>query len=383
MKMLKAQISSDDLISGLVIATSVAGKFNSMPYLESVKLHADESGTLSLHSTDLHVTYQDSFPAVVESGGECLVSAALLHSMVKNFPDKDVNLESLEGDILRVRIGSFKTELSCVISDTFPVINWEAENEKIIITCAELADAIAKTIVTLAVGNQNWNLAGIHLKSNKGKLVLESTDNNRLSYVETSAVASTDFFGEKPLIGERKSMLDLKRLCEKYPDETAVLKITKCGKLRISVGSSEMAITPLAGKFPDTDRLMPDESLCGKNYIEIDRNQLKNVLKKVKPIYDKYRCVQLDFKWSQMFVKTENKNNATAEDVVDHIVCKGDDLSVMIDGLHLEQVLNVMSCNRLKIDLMDGTKPILVTSLDDKDQGYKCLLAIIVKNEAN
>ena len=133
-------VSQSSLQTALDIVMKGIGSNPSLPILSGVYLKAQE-GTLEIQSNDLTISIKHKVAANVEEGGETVVSAKVLQTIVKNLPDAAITFEHEDEGI----------KLTCQKSTyhltVLPVADWPAFPEVVPEKSIELPSALLSKMV--------------------------------------------------------------------------------------------------------------------------------------------------------------------------------------------------------------------------------------------
>ncbi|MDR2200302.1 MAG: DNA polymerase III subunit beta [Deltaproteobacteria bacterium] len=375
--MLKATANIADLQKGLAQTSSIAGKFTSMPILANVRLDAS-GGRLTLTATDLEITFQASYDADVLEEGSFTVPAKALSDIAGSLSGNSATLEELENLVLKVKTDYFTADLLGISPDEFPKT---ADTGSVTYTefpSAQVADAVSKTIYSVAVGNTNFNLAGIFwvkepLEDGRETLKLVSTDNNRLN-IATLAVDNLEaFLLDTGVLLSRKGLTELKNLAE-TADKISLG--VNANNLVAKTENSLLIIRLLSGKFPNYQVLIPQQK---GHSINLNRRDFTESLKRMSLISTgKFRVVYFQVNQDSLILTSSNPELGQAEEKIP-VDYEGPVIDIGFDPRHLLEALGSLKSEIIQLELIDNSRPAVITG--ENDPGYTGIITTITPRD--
>jgi hypothetical protein len=424
--LMKATVDAAQLASALKELKDVAGKYHSMPILASILLDCDGDG-LMLSATDLEVS---SFVRVLLAGtgatvpGRTVVSHAQLEKVLIGLAGRVVLAADRERDELLVVCGSFSARLQIDNLDDYPRIDVPDPTQgmrTVTVGSGALANAIERTLHSVAERTSNYNLAGLCLYSRDGRLRMVSSDSNHLVQVEfgeghvrfphvPGPVAEPAPGGWLPSEGEPPSACPMDGCSALVSVKAAGRLLTLARRavagdvLRLSFDASEdgtnrsmwvrcgartLHVRLMEGKFPDPDSLRPSgPGACAL----MDVGSALAVMKKFMKFGGSFKVVFLNFEGDRLRFHMTVPNEGTV--LRDSVSLEGGKSGArMVFGVDPAQMANVLSVcakagelygkkTRAKamVDYRNPKTPIVVRA-DPDVTGSWCVLSIISERE--
>jgi DNA polymerase-3 subunit beta len=378
--MLKAKVKNDEFLKGLSQTSDIAGKFTSMPILTNVLLETS-GGKLILNATDLEITFQASYDAEVLGEGKITIPAKHLYQIANSVNAEIVELEEKEHLVLNVKADNFKADIFGLSAEDFPrpasvsgVPMTEFESDALI-------DAINKTSYTVnPASSGKFNLAGIQwiketTDAGISHIRLVSSDVNRLNYATLNPQDIGDFLRDNQLgiLISQKGILELKSLAETVDK----LKIgVNISHLTAQTDNAILSVRLLEGNFPDYKSVVPQNPVVT---VTFSRKDLHEVVTRMNLLTTpKYRAIFFNFSEDKLLLSTKNPDLGEAEEEfpMDY---KFPPMSVAFDPRHILDSLKVMKSDRVKLSILDLSKPVAIYG--DEDPGFLGIIATITQKE--
>ena len=359
---MKFQIQREDLLIPLQKIIGAVEKRQTMPALSNILVKADKN-KISLTATDLEIELVTTFGMIADETGETTLPARKLLDICKALPDESNISITVDSDKAMVKSGRSRFSLSTLPASDFPSldsINSIAEFELPQKTLKELID---KTSFAMALQDVRYYLNGLLLEVNNGMLRAIATDGHRLAYCEKQA--DCDLAEIKQVIVPRKGIQELVRLLD---DSEEPLKVMiGSNHIRIEVGDIRFTSKLIDGRFPDYNRVIPED---GGNHIVAERDNLRQALVRASILSnEKYRGIRLIAEQDVLELQAQNPDQEEA-DVEVEVDYTGDPLEIGFNVNYLLDVLNVTDAGTVQAALRDSNSSCLLTYPDLPDCKY-------------
>jgi DNA polymerase-3 subunit beta len=250
---MKLTCLQENLHKGLSTVSRLVSTKGTLEILSHVLLKT-EDGRLKLSATNLEIGINYKVGAKIEKDGEITVPAKLFSELVSQLPPGKMDI-NLDETTLYIKTGNFESHIKGLSSDEFPLIPKIKEDPTFKILAGDFKDAINLVSFAAAADETRPVLAGIFLKTQKGKLTLAATDSYRLAEKVVS-LGSKDL-KEIEVIVPAKSLVEVSRILDDPEKEVSVY----LDESQIMVETDELEFTSrlVEGKFPDYKQIIPSE----------------------------------------------------------------------------------------------------------------------------
>jgi DNA polymerase-3 subunit beta len=359
---MKFTITRETLLPALHRVAGVVERRQTLPILSNVLLKLAE-GQLELTGTDLEVQLQARVE--VESGdvGEITVPARKLLDICRLLPDRSTISLEVKDNRCTVKSGSSRYSLSTLPADQYPGFDQGTPQLSVDIPASSLRRALDKTTFATAKNDVRYYLNGLLLDLDGDMLRTVGSDGHRLAIYEEAYSAPS----ARQAIVPSKGVQELGRLLDGV--ETLELEFS-LNTIRASAGAFTFASKLIEGKFPDFQRVMPQDLPRG---FRVDVSTFRAALARAALLSnEKYKAISLEAKDGSVVIKAQNPESEEAEEQVDveMLVPK----SVHF-GFNVDYLVDA-------IEHLDSSKAVLKFTADDKacvveapdPDGYRCVV---------
>jgi DNA polymerase-3 subunit beta len=360
---MKLTISREALLKPLLLVAGVVERRQTLPVLSNVLLVADKDQLL-LTGTDLEVELVGRVALEAEAQtGEITVPARKLVDICKSLPDgSQIELRQEDQKII-LKAGRSKFTLATLPASDFPNIEDSPSAIEFSVPKASLKRLIDSTSFAMAQQDVRYYLNGMLLEVKKGHLRTVATDGHRLAM----CTVAIDFAGDTThqVIVPRKGILELLRLIGDGDGDVAMS--LSSNHLRARSGEFTFTSKLVDGKFPDYERVLPKG---GNKEVLGDRRALKEAFSRVAILSnEKYRGVRLVLTNGVLRILANNPDQEEAEEEI-NVNYEGDALEIGFNVSYLQDVLNTLATDQIKITLLDANSSALVEEAEKSDAVY-------------
>ena len=361
---MKFRADRELLLRPLQLATGVVERRQTLPILANLHVRAERSGQLTLTATDLEVELVVCLEsAAVEQEGEATIPARKLADIWRALPESATVSIDVEEDRAVVRCGRSRFSLAVLPPGEFPRVESGEEEIQITMNSADMRRLIDKVGFSMAHQDVRFFLNGMLLEVTAEHLRTVATDGHRLAMCTLeSGVAGTE---RLQIIVPRKGVLEIARLLDEGAEEVT-LSVSE-NYLRVGHGGYSLTSRLIDGKFPDYEKVIPSDI---SRSIEGDRDALKLAFQRASILSnEKYRGVQLVVQGNQLTVRANNPEREEAEEIVE-VSYEGDSMDLGFNVGYLQDVLNVLPSENVRLSVSEGNNSALIESSEDELASY-------------
>jgi DNA polymerase-3 subunit beta len=361
--MMDLYIDRDELSRGLARVQGIIERRSTHPLLSHVLLHAREGG-LRMTATDTEVAYIGDLAANVEKAGQIAIDAANLFQVVRSLPEPTVQL-TVSSKRMEIRSGRAFFRLPGYAAEDFPPLpTFDAKGS------AKMKEGVLRRLVeqtsfAVATDDVRYGLNGAHLEEAKAEdgtplLRMVATDGHRLSS------AQGPYEGElvitPRMLVPRKALAVMRKLLEVDDDEVE-LSFGE-GAIRLARPDQMFWFRLLDGEFPDYEAVVPTDN---KHRAMLRRDDLAATLKRVAIlVQDRARAVRFAFNETELEIEVHNVDRGEVKEAVP-IELEGEPIQVGFNARYLQDILGVMTGDRVVLELAHPLAPCLVQDPDAED----------------
>ena len=313
----------ENLKSSLNIAQNIVGKNLTLPILNNLLLETG-AGRLKISSTNLEIGINIWASGKIEKPGSITCPAKILTSFINALPNKKVELETRENDLL-IKCEGYKASVKGLPVDDFPLIPKLKERPVVILKNGSmLKNGLAQVVGAAALSEARPEFSGILLKIEKNQIKLAATDSFRLA--EKTIFEDTNASQPVLVILPQRTVQELIRIL----DEEAG------GDIKIVLGDSQILFETsqaqlisrlIDGQYPDYQQIIP------KNFttrITLQRDEFINNIRIASIFSGKINDVKITAKPGKIEVSSQDPDTGR----------NSSEISAKVDGEPLEVSFN-------------------------------------------
>lgn len=248
---MKIRIPCQDLLEKVNRVKTVVSSKSALPILSHILLETRDSA-VRLSATDLKVSIECLVDCTVDDPGSLTVSSQRLSMILSELPDAEIVLELGENNVILLSCGRIQTKLFSMAPDEFPPIRTFENIEPLVLPQVMLRKMFEKTSFAICSDQARYNLTGLLVEINDGRLTVVATDGRRMSLcTEQEGIpkgVSLKVIIPGKMIGELERLLDAEGDVEVFLDEA------QTGFL---FGSTRLVTALIEGNFPNYDVVIP------------------------------------------------------------------------------------------------------------------------------
>ncbi|HXX33477.1 MAG TPA: DNA polymerase III subunit beta [Thermodesulfobacteriota bacterium] len=352
-------IEKKELLKGLLIVQSIAGRKTTLPILSHVLMELEDNDTLYLTGTDLETGVREGLAVNGRQRGKASVSAKKLYEIIRELPDETIHIEKKENHWVIIKCGKSTFNLAGLDPEEFPSLPSFKEEYFSKIPSHTLTEMIEKTVFAASNEESRYHLNGIFFVQAKqaGRDVLRmvATDGHRLALVHREGYRVRGI--EKGIILPKKGVLELRKILgEKGAEEQIEVYFDGThGFLRIV--KSLMILRLIDGEFPEYEQVIPKEN---NKTVQVEREKIYACLRRISTMAsDRSEGIKLSIKKNALEGSSFNQDFGDAREEVE-VAYEGPPLEVGFNGRYLIEGLNVIDTNEVRVELKDEGSPAIM-----------------------
>lgn len=358
---MEININKNNFLKILSNIQGIVEKKHTLPILANVLIDAEDD-VIKLSATDLEIGLESYSDADIISSGKITVPAKKLFEIIKELPDKNINIKKKDNFWIEIKCDKSVFNLVGLSPDEYPKIP-EIENTYSYINKNLVDEMIEKTIFSISTDETKFNLTGVYVVSenidNSYYLNFISTDGHRLSMIKRQIEDEKNNFFNGYIL-PRKGILELKKIIDNMEEN---LKINvHDNNFFIKDEKIKLVMRMIDGEFPDYKRVIPEK---GNNSAIINRLEFLNTLKRISILSnEKSKGVRLNLEKDKIIIKSSNPDLGDAQEelAIDYM---GDNISIGFNAKYIIDTLSVLNNDNVILNLKDNISPGRITPEGD------------------
>ena len=364
-----------------------------------VILPARDSGTLLSHvllsvsptnvsitASDMESTVRIFIPAKAAQEGELIIRAKKLSEIATALKADHFVFKATEEDIhendesayenpeKRYQItikgaeeGSAKYRMPGGFRAHFPEMSMISEDKLFKLPSALLLEMINKTFYSISHEENRYIYSGLNIRSDKDQLTMVGTDGRRLSAVTRKIAQPIELVGENEeddIVVYSKAVKELKNLLLAEETENEVQVGIEQRNIFFRVGDAELSSRLLEGKFPDYEKVIPQEKNIS---IRLERRALLHAFEEVMVMTEEpARQVRMSLRKGRLIFEANTADIGESEKTIP-LEYEGDDVNVCFNGSYVQDILRNIKPTDVLISIENENKPVMIHDPDDPD----------------
>lgn len=359
-------IGRNEMLAGLYLTQGIVERRTTIPILANVFMQTTEGG-VSIAATDQEVAVRRRCTAVVTRKGTLTTGARKLYEMVREFPDGDIRVRSLDNNWIEVSAGRSRFRLVGLDAREFPSMPQFPTDPSVLairVSGTTLEEMIEHTIFAVSADETRMNLNGIFLECNEGgRLRMVATDGHRLAMIVRPVEGAQSIKG---IIVPRKAVLEVRKVLESGDD--AIELAVEGGVLHAQRGPVQMSMRLVEGEFPDYHQVVPAKS---ERVVSLGVGALLAALRRVSIVSsERTRGVKLQIEGQKLELSSINPDIGEAAEELE-IEYDGEPLVIGFNARYLMDALGIMaSQGRAELAFNDDVSPGILREAEDPDYCY-------------
>ena len=342
------------VLQELSILQGVVEHRTTIPILSSILTEAEED-RMRMVATDLDMTIVTECPAVVHGGGRATLESKVFQNLVRSLPEEEFTLRQ-DGESVEITCGRFHSRMAVSDPSEYPTVPDVPEAGDYALPLDLFQLMLDRVAFAITKDDPKFQLNGALIKLIPGEIEIAATDGHRLAMVRAKAPAGDPPFEQQ--LFPRKLLAEFSRFGD---DEVRV----SAGEnhLGFLMGERTLVSRIVELRFPQYERVIVRDN---PNRARVDRRELLASLRRVSLLaHEKARGVRFRFDSSgELTLVSIGYERGSAEETLT-VNFQGDGLEIALNASYLIDVLQVLECDLVELQLRDSNTQCVVVPVDD------------------
>ncbi len=240
--------------------------------LSNILLEAKDN-KLTLSATDLTVSMKTQMPATILEEGSIALPAKRFFQLIRELTTSEIEINSNESLIANVISGTSTFKFNGMSAEEFPAFPEVSSAEQFTMKSELLREMFGTTAFAVARDDNRQVLNGTLMQLDDKLATFIGTDGKRLAKVKTEIDFSTSLASQHIIpikaVEELTKILDAKESLQCFLLED---------QIAIECGSTLLITKLLSGKYPDVEKVIPQES---EIKIHLHKEELISLLRQI------------------------------------------------------------------------------------------------------
>nr|MDK2851019.1 polymerase subunit beta [Candidatus Cloacimonadota bacterium] len=366
-------IEKKELLSSVQHLVSVAPAKNASPILTNYLIHANqETGMVSITTSDLEITVVVEFSAAVSESGTIAVSARHFNEIINYMPDAMISFWRHD-ELLMIQCQ--KIDFNLLIADytLFPVVP-EVKLDKALKVDAQLFERmISKTIFAVSTDVNRAVLTGVCWKIYEDMHLMAATDGRKVAEIKIkesiikSEQGDVETFSELPLDKEAtelpiekiipvKTLSFLQKILDNSSHDLQIL--IEHSKVIFVYGKYLVISQIIEHKYPEYQKAFVTNL---QNQFVIDKETLKNAIRRVALVApDENLRIHFELDSESFEVTTSNRDTGDAKENLEDYNFQGSHTGVSFNYRYMLSIIEAIDTEKVVIKLGTSKDPLMI-----------------------
>lgn len=340
-----------------------------IPILTGMKLDLAENGlTITGSNSDISITAFISKENAdndlnIESTGSIVLPAKFFNEIIKKLPGDNFNLKVLDNNQTLITSGVSEFTINGLDANNYPHLP-EVETENQLVFPTDLfKEVVNQTVIAVSTQESRPVLTGVNFIINSDGLTSVATDSHRLAQRKIDITSDEEY----NLIIPGKSLTELVRTISDSVKEIS-MSISE-NQVLFSFDNVMFYSRLLDGRYPETDRLIPDDS---NTTLTFDSSNLLSSVERASLLSHESRnnviklVIKAADKKATLFGNSPEVG--TVEEVLDCSSLEGEDLDISFNPDYLKDALRSFGGNtEIEVSFTSALHPFTIRPVENKD----------------
>lgn len=392
---MKFKVTQTKLNDCLKNVTPFSDKGHQLEIIKNILLKVN-GGFLEISATNLDTSIIEKVPGSSSKNGSITVPANLFKHYVQNLPSNETIDLSLTEKKLTINCKTTKAVINGLDPSNYPTFPTNKKKTAILsIKTKHLKNNLSQVVFATHKDITRPILTGVFLNIFDSKVNLVATDGHRLALKtinqkEIINLSKTTKKDELNILIPASAILSLERILSNQPNEKiTIYKEPNEKNILFVIGDGEIEITSslLEGTYPDYRKLIPKDFI---NEIFVNRSNLIDAAKRAS-LFSQENSNPINLNWEEknkLNIKSSISQIGGNEESLDIKIKTNSpkkkpdsstesDSNIILSAKYLQEVLQVLSHEYIKISLNFNLDPCLIQGCLNKttaDTSYEYIL---------
>ncbi|HJV17395.1 MAG TPA: DNA polymerase III subunit beta [Bacillales bacterium] len=364
---MKFIIQRDRLIQSVQDVMKAVTSRTTIPILTGIKIVATNEG-VTLTGSDSDISIESFIPkeeeedeiVEIKQTGAIVLQAKFFSEIVKKLPTDSVEIEVLNHLQTVIRSGKSKFNLNGLDAEEYPHLPQVEENNKFHIETDLLKAMIRQTVFAVSTSETRPILTGVNWKVENNELICIATDSHRLALRKAKIETENTY----NVVIPGKSLNELSKIIDDS-NELIDIVITE-NQVLFKAKHLLFFSRLLEGNYPDTSRLIPNES---KTDVIVKTKEFLQAIDRASLLAREGRNNVVKFSTFKNGFIEISSNTPEVGKVIEEIQTQsieGEELKISFSAKYMMDALKALEGTDIKVSFTGAMRPFLIRPLHDE-----------------
>jgi len=366
---MKFIIQRDYLVQSVQDVMKAVSSRTTIPILTGIKIVATSEG-VTLTGSDSDISIESFIPAEeagdeiveIKEAGSIVLQAKFFSEIVKKLPSDTVEIEVQNHLLTIIRSGRAEFNLNGLDAEEYPQLPQIEEDNVFRISTDLLKNMVRQTVFAVSTAETRPILTGVNWKLENGELTCIATDSHRLAL--RKALIEGDNQDSYNVVIPGKSLNELSKILD--DDNKLVDIVITENQVLFKTKHLLFFSRLLDGNYPDTSRLIPNESktevvVSTKSFLQaIDRASLlaregRNNVVKLSTMPD--QVIEISSNSPEIGKVIEELQSESID---------GEELKISFSAKYMMDALKALEGSEIRVSFTGAMRPFVIRAMNDE-----------------
>ena len=365
---MKFVIQRDKLVQSVQDVLKAVSSRTTIPILTGIKIVATEEG-VTLTGSDSDISIESFIPTeddgsenveIIQTGG-IVLQARFFSEIIKKLPQDTVEIEVQNHFVTVIRSGKSEFNLNGQDSEEYPQLPQIEEENVFRMPTDLIKNIVRQTVFAVSTSETRPILTGVNWKLENDELSCIATDSHRLAMRKAKVEKENDLTFNVVIPG--KSLTELSRILDDT-NELIDIVITE-NQVLFKAKNILFFSRLLDGNYPDTSRLIPNES---KTNIKVQTKEFLQAIDRASLLAREGRNNVVKLSTLESNLLEVSSNSPEVGKVVEQVQSNeitGEDLKISFSAKYMMDALKALEGNEIEVDFTGAMRPFLIRTAND------------------
>ncbi|WP_078543249.1 DNA polymerase III subunit beta [Litchfieldia alkalitelluris] len=365
---MKFIILRDHLVQSVQDVMKAVSSRTTIPILTGIKIVATEEG-VTLTGSDSDISIESFIPAEedgseiveIKKTGSIVLQARFFSEIVKKLPNDTVEIEVQNQFLTLIRSGRAEFNLNGLDAEEYPQLPQIEESNAFKISTDLLKNMIRQTVFAVSTSETRPILTGVNWSVQNNELTCIATDSHRLAL--RKAKVESEILDSYNVVIPGKSLTELSKILD---DNTELVDIVITENQVLFKTKHLLFFSRLLdGNYPDTTRLIPNES---KTEVVVSTKLFLQAIDRASLLAKEGRNNVVKLSTMPDSVIEVSSNSPEIGKVIEEIQSEtidGEELKISFSAKYMMDALKALEGTDIRVNFTGAMRPFIIRPLHD------------------
>lgn len=365
---MKFIISSAELLKQLHILNSLVSNNNTLPILDNFLFVLQNSGELTITSSNLEVTLNSTLQVRSEDSGEMemAVPAKILTEIIKNFTEQPLTFSlNRKKNCLEITSEQGNYSLAIQNSETFPKVFFLEKPNRLMLDAEMLLNMIEQTLFAIGADELRPIMNGVFFQiSTEGANFIASDSNKLVKYFrrDIKSKHSINFIIPKKPLQILKNILNKGKVYIEHNEKNTLFILD----------NKKLTCRLIDGKYPNYEAIIPKEN---DKILTVNRMSFLSAMKRISLFSNKTtHKIYLEISGNELKIGAEDIEFSNR--ALERFCCNysGDDIKICFHSKFLIEILSHINSENVVFEMSSPHRSSIIRPLESTENGEEVLI---------